>query len=94
MSTIEEEWECPGEAHTMDCNFNPSSQDVYGPGYHDCDICDNELYVTKEVYDEEVAWQAGAKKRAELRRIRLHEEMMQQQTVDKIMSSTQSKVVH
>ena len=72
----------------MDCNFNPSSQDVYGPGYHDCDICDNEDYVTKEVYDEEVAWQAGAKKREKLRRLKLHEQMMQKKTIDKIMSST------
>ena len=40
--------ECPGEAHELDCTFNPSFQGPYGPGYHNCDICSNEGYVDKE----------------------------------------------
>lgn len=48
--------ECPAEAHELDNTFNPSSQGPYGPGYHDCDWCDNEGEVTEEVYEEWVEW--------------------------------------
>ena len=52
----EDLWECPGEAHELDNTFNPSSQDAYGPGYHDCDLCDNTGEVTLDEYIAEMEW--------------------------------------
>lgn len=42
--------ECPGEAHILDCDFNPTTQGPYGPGYHDCELCDDECYITETEY--------------------------------------------
>lgn len=46
--------ECPGEAHELDNNFNPSSQGPYGPGYHDCNVCYGDGFVTPLIYEQ---WQ-------------------------------------
>lgn len=82
MDEIEDKlWECPGEAHELDNTFNPSSQGPYGPGYHDCDVCDNEYYVTFEVYTEELEWQQQVEDWRNERR-----------TVEALMKSTKANV--
>jgi hypothetical protein len=77
----EELWECPGEAHELDNTFNPGTQDVYGPGYFDCYVCENNCYVTYDVYIEEVEYQRDMK-----------EKMEQARLVEKIMSFPKSDV--
>jgi hypothetical protein len=59
--------ECPGEAHEKDGDFNPSTQGPYGPGYHDCDVCDNECEITEEEYQEWKEWQQRIKEDREHR---------------------------
>jgi len=44
--------ECPGEAHELDNHFNPSSQGPYGPGYHYCEVCDDEGEITVEAFEQ------------------------------------------
>lgn len=74
-------WECPGEAHELDNTFNPGSQGPYGPGYHECDVCDNEFWITEAVYLEEIEWQAQVKEWRE-----------EAATVRKLLASTQVNV--
>lgn len=61
-------WDCPGEAHELDMGFSPSLQGPYGPGYHYCDVCDGDNFVTKEVYYEELERQEEVKRRMEERK--------------------------
>lgn len=52
MTNEAELTECPGEAHELDGGFNPSSQGPYGPGYHYCEVCDNEGMITVKACDQ------------------------------------------
>jgi len=85
-------WECPGEAHNMDMQFNPSTQGPYGDGYHDCHVCDGEFYVSYRIYKEEIEHQEHMAEWIKQRNIRLAEEKEQQKLVDKIMSFPKLKV--
>jgi hypothetical protein len=85
-------WECPGEAHELDNGFNPSAQGPYGPSYHDCEVCDNELYVTEEIYHEEIARQELMKKLMEERRQHEREIKESKATWDAIMKLPKSNI--
>lgn len=54
-------WECPGEAHHKDMCFNPNSQGPYGDGYHECDVCDGEYYISYRDYKAEIEFQQRCK---------------------------------
>ena len=84
--------ECPGEAHIKDGCFNPTSQDCYGPGAHNCDLCENEGEIT---FIEYKSWAKQVKyylERVEARRIKLEEEKEQAKLVKSIMNLPKSNV--
>jgi hypothetical protein len=78
--------ECPGEAHELDCTFNPGSQGPYGPGYHHCDYCDDAGWITEEWELEIRDWEAECKRQAEQKRKEAQRELEQLKIVEKLKS--------
>ena len=52
MAESSELVECPSIAHEMENEFNPRSQDAYGPGYFNCTLCNNTGELTIEQFNK------------------------------------------